>query len=101
MPGLAQSRKDSNGKIYINGYRVAPNSGADYSELELYSCPVASMNQIAPIVQSYNRIKAGLVSIKDIYPSPTCAIIEAFEIIQYNHNEMIARQHEQQMKDNS
>ena len=98
LPSLAQSRKDNTG-VFMNGYRIAPNSAADYSELKLYSCPVALSNQIAPIVQSYNRIKAGLVTIKDLYPSPTCAIIEAFEIISYNHNEMISRQHEQQMKE--
>ena len=81
------------------GYRIAPNSGESYSDLKIRSCPIADMNQASSIVTNYNRIKTGLIKIDDIYPRPTCAIIESLEIIEYNQSEMITRQHEQALKE--
>jgi len=53
------------------GYRIAPNSGEAYSDLEIRSCPIADMNRVASIITNYNRIKTGLIEMKDIYPHPT------------------------------
>ena len=91
-------RKDDQG-LYMPGYRIAPNSGESYSDLKIRSCPIADMNRAASIVTNYGRIKSGLIKIDDIYPHPTCAIIESLEIIEYNQSEMIARQHEQALKE--
>jgi len=96
--GLRQTQKDEHG-LYMPGYRIAPNSGEAYSDLKIRSCPIADMNRVASIITNYNRIKTGLIEMKDIYPRPTCAIIESLEIIEYNQNQMIARQHEQHMKE--
>jgi len=93
---LPQSQKDNVG-VFVPGYRVAPNSGESYSDLKIRSCPIANMNRVASVVQNYSRIKAGLIKIDDIYPSPTCAIIESLEIIEYNHSQMMQRQHDQSM----
>ena len=69
------------------GYRVAPDSGGGYSDLQIRSCPVALANRAAPITQAYHRHRAGLLSISQSYPKPTCAIIEALEVLHYNTEE--------------
>jgi len=98
--GLPQAQKDELG-LFMPAYRIAPNSGEAYSDLKIRSCPIADMNRVASLITNYNRIKTGLIKMDDIYPAPTCAIIESLEIIEYNHNQMIARQHEQSMKEAS
>lgn len=95
---LPQVRKDDLG-LYMPGYRIAPNSGEAYSDLKIRSCPIADMNRVASIVTNYGRIKSGLIKIDDIYPRPTCAIIESLEIIEYNQTQMTARQHEQALNE--
>ena len=35
------------------------------------------------------KIKNGLMSFSQLYPRPTCAIVESIEILDYNHNQMI------------
>ena len=95
--GLPQSSEDDAG-VYIPGYRVAPNSGDEYSDLKIRSCPIADMNRLTMIITNYNRVKKGLLTFSDIYKNPTCAIIESFEILDYNHNQMILRDHEQSIK---
>ena len=98
LPSLSQVRKDDLG-LYMPGYRIAPNSGEAYSDLKIRSCPIADMNRVASIVTNYGRIKSGLIKIEDIYPRPTCAIIESLEIIEYNQTQMTARQHEQTLNE--
>lgn len=84
--GLPQSQTDEDG-VYVMGYRVAPDSGEDYSDLKIRSCPVALSNRVAPIVQAYQRDRSGLLPIMQSYPKPTCAIIEALEVLHYNHED--------------
>ena len=98
LSSLSQVRKDNHG-LYMPGYRIAPNSGEAYSDLKIRSCPIADMNRVASIVTNYGRIKSGLIKIDDIYPRPTCAIIESLEIIEYNQTQMTARQHEQALNE--
>lgn len=98
LSSLSQVRKDDLG-LYMPGYRIAPNSGEAYSDLKIRSCPIADMNRVASIVTNYGRIKSGLIKIEDIYPRPTCAIIESLEIIEYNQTQMTARQHEQALNE--
>jgi hypothetical protein len=57
------------------------------------------MNRLSSIISNYNRIKSGLLTFKEAYPSPTIAIIESIELLNYTYDEMINRQHEQSMKD--
>lgn len=85
--GLPQSQVDDDGHVYIMGYRVAPDSGESFSDLEIRSCPVALSNRVAPIVQAYHRHRSGLLTIAQSYPKPTCAIIEALEVLHYNHED--------------
>lgn len=83
------------------GYRVAPDSGEDFSDLKIRSCPVADVNRIAPIVQTYNRHKSGLIQIKDVYPSPSVALIDCLETIDYNNRDAQRRATERAMKEAS
>lgn len=96
--GLPQSLEDDQG-LYVPAYRVAANSGESYSDLKIRSCPIADMNRLSSIISNYNRIKSGLLTFKEAYPSPTIAIIESIELLNYTYDEMINRQHEQSMKD--
>ena len=83
------------------GYRVAPDSGEDFSDLKIRSCPVADVNRIAPIVQTYNRHKSGLIQIKDVYPAPSVALIDCLETIDYNNRDAQRRATERAMKEAS
>lgn len=84
--GLPQAQSDEQG-LYMMGYRVAPDCGEEYSDYKIRSCPVADSNKAAPIVQAYYRHKADIFPIAQSYPKPTCAIVEALEILNYNHDE--------------
>ena len=95
---MPQSLKDELG-IYVPGYRIAPNSGESYSDLKIRSCPVADMNRLASVITAFNRHQSGLIRLKEMFPSPTCAIIEAFDILNQNTLELQRRHHEQQMKE--
>lgn len=94
--GLPQSQTDDDG-VYVMGYRVAPDSGEDYSDLQIRSCPVALSNRVASIVQAYNRHRSGLLPIAQSYPQATCAIIEALEVLHYNYDDAQYRAHKAAM----
>lgn len=79
------------------GYRVAPDSGANFSELKIRSCPVADVNRLAPIIQIYNRLKSGLIRLVDLYPRPSCALIETIDIIHSSVEEAQQRAAERAM----
>ena len=81
--GLPASQKDEVG-LFVPGYRVAPDCGPDFSDLKIRSCPVAGVNKLASIITAFQRHKANLYSINLMYPSPTCAIIEALDVLNYN-----------------
>ena len=84
--GLPQAQEDERG-LFVPGYRVAPDSGEAFSELEIRSCPVATSNQMASLVIAYRRHKADLFPINSTYPNPTCAIVDALDVIN-NHSEL-------------
>ena len=84
--GLPQAQEDERG-LFVPGYRVAPDSGEAFSELEIRSCPVATSNQMASLVIAYRRHKADLFPINTTYPNPTCAIVDALDVIN-NHSEL-------------
>lgn len=95
--GLPQSLTDEQG-VYMDGYRIAPNCGDFYSDLKIRNCPISNMNRLSSIIDNYQKFKKGMISIKDVYKNPTIAIIECFDLLDYNQNEMIIRKNEQ-MKD--
>jgi hypothetical protein len=84
---------------YIMGYRVAPDCGEDYADYRIRSCPVANSNRLASVVQAYQRHRAGLMPITQSYPNPTCAIIEAIEVLHYNTEEAHYRATERTMRE--
>lgn len=84
--GLPLAQEDERG-LFVPGYRVAPDSGEAFSELEIRSCPVATSNQMASIISAYRRHKAELFPISSTYPNPTCAIVDAMEVI-HHHSEL-------------
>jgi hypothetical protein len=85
--GLPYLDQDELG-FFIPGYRVAPNCNAEYADLKIRSCPVALSNLIAPITQAYFRQVNGLFNLKDVYPSPSCAIVEAIDLLHYHYQEL-------------
>jgi len=91
-------QKDQDG-LYIPGYRIAPNCGQDYSDLKVRSCPVASMNKMASVITAFNRHQSGLIRLTEVFKSPSCAILESFDILDHNTKEMQSRLHDQQIKD--
>lgn len=95
--GLPQSQRDEQG-IFIAGYRVAPNCGADFSEAKIRQCPISDANRLASVISVYHRHRQGLGQIESSYPRPTCAIIEALDTLHSATEEMIARKREQAME---
>ena len=81
------------------GYRVAPDCGENYSELKIRSCPVASSNRLASIIQAYHRHRAGLAKITHTYPSPTCALLEAVDVLHSNTEEAQIRIQERAIRE--
>jgi hypothetical protein len=96
--GLPQALEDEQG-LYMPGYRIAPNSGEAYSDLKIRSCPISNMNRLALIVSNYSKIKSGLMSFSQLYPHPTCAIVESIEILDYNQEQMNHRRHTQALQE--
>ncbi len=84
---------------YLPGYRVAPDCGEDYSNLKIRSCPVASANRLASIIQAYHRHRTGLAEITHTYPKPTCALLEAVDVLHSNTEEAHYRSQERMMKE--
>ncbi len=85
--GLPYLDQDELG-YFIPGYRVAPDCSADYSDLKIRKCPVALSNMVAPITQAYFRQVNGLFDLKDVYPLPSCAIVEAIDLLHYHYQEL-------------
>ena len=54
---------------------------------------------MAPIIRAYQRHRAGLYSIKDQYPKPSCALIEAIDVLHSNTEHASIRAHEKMMKE--
>lgn len=77
------AQRDERG-LFIPGYRVAPDCGEDFSDLEIRSCPVAGANRMAPIINAYNRHRAGLFNLSLSYPFPSCAVVEAMDVLHNN-----------------
>lgn len=96
--GLPQSQRDEHG-LYVMGYRVAPDCGEEYSDYKIRSCPVASSNQLASLIQAYQRHKNNILPLNLSYPKPTCAVIEAIEVLHYNTDEAQHRAHQRAMKE--
>ena len=57
------------------------------------------MNRLALIVSNYSKIKNKLLSFSELYPHPTCAIVESIEILDYNHEQMNYRRHAQALQE--
>ena len=96
--GLPLVQEDEEGR-FVEGFRVCPDSGEDFSDLKIRSCPVAGANRMASIIVSYRRHQSGLLSIERAYPKPTCAIIEAFETLHINSESARVRAHERAMRE--
>lgn len=88
--GLPQSQVDEVGR-YVPGYRVAPDCGEAFSEAKIRSCPVADANRAASIINAYSRHRNGLATIRDTFPAPSCAVIEAVDVLHNTTEEMLLR----------
>lgn len=84
---------------YMMGFRIAPDSDESYSELKIRTCPVAVANKCSSLINAYNRHKQGLFDLKETYPNPSIALIEAFDILDYNHKLLENRIHKRQLEE--
>jgi len=84
--------------LWVPGYRVAPDCGEDFSDSKIRSCPVAGANKMAPIIRAYQRHRAGLYKIKDQYPKPSCALLEAVDVLHSTTEEAQIRAHERMLE---
>ena len=80
---LPMIQRDTDG-LYVPGYRVAPDSGVEYSDLRIRSCPVAGANQLSSIISAYQRHRSGLYPISVSHPAPSCALVEAVDTLHYH-----------------
>jgi hypothetical protein len=81
------AQRDERG-LFVPGYRVAPDCGEDFSDLEIRSCPVAGANKMAPIINAYNRHRSGLFLIHPHHVQWSklliyCTIIESQRSIEH------------------
>ena len=93
LDGLPAVQRDERG-LYVPGYRVAPDSGEEFSDMEIRSCPVAGANRMASIISAYQRHRSGLYPISTSHPSPSCALVEAVDTLHY-HTESAHRRAQQ------
>ena len=92
------AQRDEHG-LFMPGYRVAPDCGEEFSDLEIRSCPVAGANRMAPIINAYNRHRSGLFSLSLSYPKPSCAVVEAMDILHNNRESAHYRAQERALKE--
>ena len=85
--GLPCLEEDDTG-LYIPGYRVVPGSNENYSDQKIRSCPVALANLVSPIVSSFHKHKKGIITLKDMYENPSCAVVDAFEMLEYEYESL-------------
>lgn len=65
---LPMVQRDERG-LYVPGYRVCPDSGSEYSDMQIRSCPVAGANRLASIISAYHRHRSGLYPISSSHLS--------------------------------
>ena len=94
------AQRDERG-LFVPGYRVAPDCGEEFSDLEIRSCPVAGANRMAPIINAYNRHRSGLFNLSLSYPKPSCAVVEAMDILHINRESAHYRAQERALKESS
>lgn len=94
------AQRDKRG-LFVPGYRVAPDCGEEFSDLEIRSCPVAGANKMAPIINAYNRHRSGLFNLSLSYPKPSCAVVEAMDILHNNRESAHYRAQERALKESS
>ena len=94
------AQRDERG-LFVAGYRVAPDCGEEFSDLEIRSCPVAGANKMAPIINAYNRHRSGLFNLSLSYPKPSCAVVEAMDILHNNRESAHYRAQERALKESS
>ena len=94
------AQRDERG-LFVPGYRVAPDCGEEFSDLEIRSCPVAGANRMAPIINAYNRHRSGLFNLSLSYPQPSCAVVEAMDILHNNRESAHYRAQERALKESS
>ena len=94
------AQRDERG-LFVPGYRVAPDCGEEFSDLEIRSCPVAGANKLAPIINAYNRHRSGLFNLSLSYPKPSCAVVEAMDILHNNRESAHYRAQERALKESS
>jgi len=91
---LPMVQRDERG-LYVPGYRVCPDSGSEYSDMQIRSCPVAGANRLASIISAYQRHRSGLYPISSSHPQPSCAFVDAVDTL-HMHTE--SAQHRAQQR---
>ena len=56
---------------------------------------------MAPIINAYNRHRSGLFNLSLSYPKPSCAVVEAMDILHINRESAHYRAQERALKESS
>ncbi len=75
-------------------YRIAPDSDASWGDTRVRRCPVADVNRLAPIIEGYHQHRAGLLSLREGYPAPSCAVVDLWTVLHQQTELMLSRSRE-------
>ena len=91
VKGLRQKRGNCGGLFAGNvphsingrvpGYRIAPDSDPEFSEVWWERCPVAGAAAFGYVYQIYGALRVDGVSLRDIIDNPTSALVDALATI--------------------
>ena len=74
--GVRHGQEDEKGRVYVMGYRIAPDCDPVWGDNRFYTCPVAGANQSANVLNYYYQQKNNIIKITDLIPSPTPAFLD-------------------------
>jgi len=96
--GLPYLDEDEEG-LFVPGFRIAPDSDEAFSELKIRTCPVADSNKCASIVEAYHRHKSGFFDLSKTFPTPSLAVLEAFDILELHYKLLENRLHQRRIEE--
>ena len=94
--GVKHGLTDEEGRVYVPGYRIAPDSDPQWSDYHFYTCPVAGSNQCASMLNYYQYHKSDMVKLTDIISNPTPALLDAVSVLSLTSDIRDARIRKQQ-----
>jgi len=92
VAGLRTRRGDCGGRFTndvphglngrVPGYRIAPDSDEEFSEVMWDRCPVALSSSYGYVYQIYGALQVDGITLRDIISQPTTGLIDALAVIE-------------------